>query len=209
MTAAAVGVARRVAGPALAVAVAVSPPSARGEARAPEAPSWLDSAGAAEWSVAGGAVPRAPAAAGGAPTDERCRAHFRPAFRPADRAVAKAGWSLFGPTQLFGATEIVKDATGVDGMCRPTGYQAFVFVDGEFAGMVAPSPMQPRADGAALVERLASPDALSVDFARYAAADPLCCPSRVSTVTYRDERIARGPVLRVAEVRTDAAGAGR
>ncbi len=40
--------------------------------------------------------------------------------------------------QRFGDGEVVLGRSGVDGMCRPLGYQGFVFVGGRFAGTLAP-----------------------------------------------------------------------
>ena len=80
---------------------------------------------------------------------------------------------------------MVLGRSGVDGMCRPLGFQGFVFSGGRFAGTLAPRPMDSRSDGAAQAPELWSAGTLSVTFSRYTGRDPLCCPSRVSTVQYR------------------------
>jgi len=40
-----------------------------------------------------------------------------------------------------------------------------------------------------------SPSAIEVVFLRYVDTDPLCCPSRLTTVRYRIERRPAGPVV--------------
>jgi heat shock protein HslJ len=66
--------------------------------------------------------------------------------------------------------------------------------------------MDSRTDGAAQVPQLVSAEAIAVPFSRYAGADPLCCPSRVSTVQYRIERDGKGPVVRAVGVTTVTTG---
>ena len=44
---------------------------------------------------------------------------------------------------------MISGLAAYDGMCRPLGYQSFVFVDGVFAGTVSPEPMNSRTTGAA------------------------------------------------------------
>jgi hypothetical protein len=87
-------------------------------------------------------------------------------------------------------------------MCRPYGYQFFVFADGIFAGTLSPVVMDSRTDGAASAVRLESPDRITADFLRYTATDPLCCASRISTAAYRVNRFALGPVVTMFNVRT-------
>jgi heat shock protein HslJ len=116
--------------------------------------------------------------------------------------VAAAGWQLFGAAQRHGATEVVLGQSGVDGMCRPLGYQAFVFVDDRYAGSLSPHPMDARTDGAAQIPSLLASDRIAAVFSRYAGSDPLCCPSRLTTVDFRIETGARGPVLILADAHT-------
>jgi heat shock protein HslJ len=101
---------------------------------------------------------------------------------------------------------VVLGRSGVDGMCRPLGFQAFVFVGGRFAGTLAPHPMTSRTDGAAQLPQLWSADAIAVTFSRYAGTDPLCCPSRVSTVQYRVDPGADGPLVTATGVTTVPTG---
>ena len=103
-----------------------------------------------------------------------------------DRAVTARGWTLVGAYHRFGSTVVVMGTSSVDGMCRPLGFQAFVFVNGTFAGTLAPKPMDARTDGsiASVSVTLFGPNDIEADFARYAAADPLCCPHATSAVLY-------------------------
>ena len=59
-----------------------------------------------------------------------------------------AGWTLYGPLQSFGDASLIVAGSDVDGMCRPLGYQGFVFVGDVLAGTIAPAPMDSRSDGA-------------------------------------------------------------
>ncbi len=158
-------------------------------------PVWLDPATPARWNAAGAKVPPAPRSAPGALLTGPCTAQLRQPASAADRAVAAAGWRLLGASQRFGDTEVVGGQSGFDGMCRPTGYQFFVFSGGRFAGTVSPGPMDSRTDGAAQVPVLGSARDLAVTFSRYTPSDPLCCPSSLTTVRYRVDDQPRGPVL--------------
>ena len=92
--------------------------------------------------------------------------------------------------------------TGGDGMCRPTGYNIFVFVGGRFAGTLSPAAMNSRDDASSGAVRILGADSLSAEFARYAAQkDALCCPSSRVTVRYRIDRAGAGPVVVPVEVR--------
>jgi hypothetical protein len=118
--------------------------------------------------------------------------------------VADAGWAPFGPAPRESGTVVILGMTAVDGMCRPLGFQAFMFVDGHFAGTLSPVPMDSRTDGVESRIELTGPADLTVEFSRYAATDPLCCPSGLSRVTYRIERPGPGsdPVLVPVQVAT-------
>ncbi len=73
-------------------------------------------------------------------------------------------------------------------------YQAFVFVDGRYAGTLSPELMHSRSDGSLIWDvKFTGDRTFAVEFARYSETDPLCCPSRISTVTYqlRDGRNPR------------------
>jgi len=183
---------------ALALAEALPPPT-----------SWLEREHPVVWNRPGVAVPDAPPPRGDAANSERCRSVTRAATLAGDRSVVAKGWTLFGPGQVFGETEVLLAASGVDGMCRPLGFQGFVWVDGKLAGTISPGLMDSRTDGAAGLVQLRSTDRLEVEFARYTPADPLCCPSRVTSVSYRVQRTPSGPVLLATEARTSPAAPRR
>jgi len=139
-------------------------------------------------------VPVAPPADPFINTD--CLNQVRPPELDADNEVVAAGWLLFSSYEGGWGVIIVKGTVGFDGMCRPMGYQSFVFVDGVFAGTISPEPMASRATGAGSVAAITAGDRVSATFVRYAADDPLCCPSLQSVfVSYRIDRTPLGPVL--------------
>ena len=69
--------------------------------------------------------------------DTRCTDQARPAETDEDRAVERAGWTLFASYSAGWGVRIVRGLAGYDGMCRPMEYQGFVFVDGKLAGCCA------------------------------------------------------------------------
>ena len=90
---------------------------------------------------------------------------------------------------------MISGLSGYDGMCRPMGYQSFVFVDGVFAGTISPEPMDSRTTGAANDVNLWYADQLSAEYVRYAEDDPLCCASGTDSVEFTIEVTPDGPVL--------------
>lgn len=98
-------------------------------------------------------------------------------------------------------TVVIRGTAGYDGMCRPVQYQAFVFVRGVFVGTLSPEPMDSRTDGALTRVALRNSELLSAEYVRYAAEDPLCCPSRTTTVAFE---IGDGPVVRPASASTSS-----
>jgi LppP/LprE lipoprotein len=164
---------------------------------------WLDMTLSA-WNEAGASLPKAPEPKGDSPTDPRCAGPVRSPETPAERAVAAAGWFLFGKARVAGATTVLLAEASVDGMCRPWDYQGFVFVGRRFAGTLSPGLMDSRADGALSEVRVTSPTEIEAVFLRYVDADPLCCPSRLSTVRYRVERGDKGPSVVPLSVQTKA-----
>src|SRR5262249_29766824 len=84
-----------------------------------------------------------------------------------------------------------------DAMCRPVPYQQFVFFRGGFVGTLAPAPMFPRTDGALSDARISGDGTVSATYERYAATDPLCCPSGKAFATFTLEQTSAGPVLRL------------
>lgn len=161
--------------------------------------SWLDRP-LTNWNKGNGVVPLAPRTF--APIPPNCRGQIREPESLADRAVTRAGWSLFGPSQTFGAVTVVTAMASVDGMCRPDQYNGFVFVSNRFAGTIAPEPVGARQDGSFGLVRLISPTELYAEFSRYTANDPLCCPSQTSIVTYSITAGLR-PLLTPTDVRTE------
>jgi hypothetical protein len=164
-------------------------------AQAQSPAAWLDQP-LMNWNKAGTSVPTGP------PSPEtlkavvgRCR--LTPPAGAAAQAVGTAGWIPFqyvGKPLTQGDVEIVGGMTGADGMCRPTGYNVFVFVGGRHAGTLSPGPMTSRMDGASGDVRITLPE-ITVEFARYTATDPLCCPSSRTTVRFRIDRSKAGAVV--------------
>ena len=69
--------------------------------------------------------------------------------------------------------------------------------------------MDSRTDGALSEVRLISGTQLEAVFLRYVDADPLCCPSRLSTVRYRIELPAKLPRVVPLYVRTKPTSGSR
>ncbi|HQU92728.1 MAG TPA: YbaY family lipoprotein [Pyrinomonadaceae bacterium] len=143
--------------------------------------SWLDRP-LNNWNRANGAIPQAPRTL--APIEGICRQQIRNPETIAERAVTRAGWSLYGATQSFSGTVVIMAMASADGMCRPNQYNAFVFVRDRFIGTLSPEPMMARSDGSLSVYYLQSATELSSEFNRYSSDDALCCPSQKSMVTY-------------------------
>lgn len=146
--------------------------------------SWLDRPLTTNWNRGDGIVPTAPRPGASLPGSGDCASQVRNPESIADRAVTRAGWSLFGPAQVYGPVTVVTAMASVDGMCRPNQYNGFVFVANRFAGSLAPSPTNARTDGALGRIGLVSPSQITAEFARYTSSDPLCCPSQTSHVAY-------------------------
>ena len=145
--------------------------------------SWIDRPLTVNWNNANGVVPNAPATL--VAIDPRCRGQIRNPSSVADRAVTRAGWSLFGAAQVYDNVTMVNAMAGADGMCRPTMFNTFVFVGNRFAGTLAPDVMNSREDGSLRDATLADSNTITAEFNRYSSNDPLCCPSQQSNVTYR------------------------
>ncbi|HMQ03282.1 MAG TPA: YbaY family lipoprotein [Pyrinomonadaceae bacterium] len=161
--------------------------------------TWLDRSLDRNWNTGSGIVPRAPR--GMARIEAICQEQIRQPVSPADRAVTQAGWFLFGASQTFGNVTLVTAMAGVDGMCRPTEYNAFVFVGTRFAGTLSPTATAARSDGSLGTAQLTGPQQIWAEFARYSDDDALCCPSRTSTVQYSITTGAR-PVVMAEDVMT-------
>jgi hypothetical protein len=115
---------------------------------------------------------------------EQCLESVRQPENDAERALFRRGWQLFGAVQSFGLTQLIMATSGFDGMCRPIGYQAFIYAEGRYAGTLSPLLMNSRTDGALINVRLLDATKISAEFVRYDTTDPLCCPSKTSFVSY-------------------------
>jgi LppP/LprE lipoprotein len=190
------------AAPSVLLALAAAAASAGGGRTARAAPAeadaqpgaWLDAQAPRNWNSRTAELPKAaPRDTDSLPGGPCAEEILEPAGRE-DKAVADAGWSVVSEPQGRSGTVVVTAATGADGMCRPLGVQAFVFVEGRFAGTLSPHPMDSRTDG--ILGRIQIfGSTLRADFRRYSATDPLCCPSRTSTVSYKLDTTDAGPLL--------------
>jgi hypothetical protein len=160
--------------------------------------SWLDEAKPASWNKPGLPIPAAPRTQG--KVNPRCRELARPPQLEEDKRLRDQGWDLVGAYQGGWQILVIRGTASYDGMCRPRQYQDFVFVSGVFAGTLSPQAMDSRTDGALGRVSLQSATRLIAEYQRYAATDPLCCPSRTTSVVFD---IATGaPVLRPASAST-------
>ena len=191
--------AARAQAPAPAVPAAAAQP-----APAPEPPpsggAWLDASPLPRWDTQRAAIAKPPSIQREPLATGPCSQRVRPPDGPADRALSAAGWTLVGPLQVFGEVSVAMAAAAADGMCRPLGLQAFVFVRGRFAGTLSPHPMEARTDGVVTDVRLVSRDWVLVTYARYAPDDALCCPSRTSSASFSITRSPGGSVLALESV---------
>lgn len=148
-------------------------------------PPWLDAQPLAAWNQADGTIPPPPVV--DEPVNPKCRDQARPVQTAEDQQLRDLGWSLVGPFQGGWGVLVVRATAGWDGMCRPMQYQDFVFVSGRFAGTLAPAPMDSRTDGAIGDVSLLGPDRITAQYLRYTDDDPLCCPSRITSVEFSIE----------------------
>lgn len=163
---------------------------------------WLDRTPLPSWNKPGAKLPQAPRFDPDPFLEKRCGAEDRKPSSDIDRALVKAGWHLVGEPRRQGDLQVVMGRSGSDGMCRPLGFQLFVFVGGRYAGTLAPRHMDSRSDGAAWFPELGADGSIAVPFSRYAKRDPLCCPSRTSTVRFRIDTTPKGPVAVATGVTT-------
>lgn len=166
--------------------------------------SWLDRA-PVNWNRKMSGLPRPVSSINTAEARTRCRDFIRQPDSPAERALVHAGWILYGAVQSYGPTKVVTALSGFDGMCRPLGYQGFVYWEGRYAGTLSPAAMNSRTDGMLVNIRLVSATHISGEFARYKESDPLCCPTRTSHVTYE---VRRDDLPLVAPISIDTAAVG-
>jgi hypothetical protein len=160
--------------------------------------SWLDRP-LSNWNAQGRAVERSATSAEEiADTAKRCAMPIRPAT-PAERVLGESGWlpfHMFDKAIAERDIEIVGGLSDADGMCRPTGFNVFVFVGGTFAGTLSPVTMDSRSDGTVAGGiRLSADDAIAAEFARYTDKDALCCPSARVRFRYTIDRSGTTPVV--------------
>lgn len=166
----------------LSICFCLSLPSFQASAQPRE--SWLDRP-LQNWNRGNGSFPKLPrATADSTEIDKRCLVQVRPPTSPAEQALVRQGWKLYGSVQSYGLTQVITAASGFDGMCRPIQYHAFVYWEGRYAGTLSPVAMDSRTDGAIANIRLTSTTSLSAEFYRYRQSDPLCCPSGIGTVLF-------------------------
>lgn len=165
--------------------------------------AWLDRSPPVPWNQPRMAVPTAPTHQPLSATTPNCLGTVRPPQSDEDEELVRAGWYLIGQFEGGWGILVILGAAGFDGMCRPLMYQGFVFVDGIFAGTLSPVLMDSRTDGAESRSMILGRDSLVATFLRYTESDPLCCPSRISTVTYQIERLSGAPVLVPTMVTTE------
>ena len=148
--------------------------------------SWLDRPMGRNWNAGVTDVPQAPRVL--VAISERCRDQIRTPDSLSDRAVTRAGWSLFGASQTFGQATVTGAMASTDVQCRPTQYNYFVFVNNRFAGTLSPDMMISRTDSSIVDVNLLSETAITAEFARYRSSDPASSPSQRSVVIYRINR---------------------
>ncbi len=148
-------------------------------------------------------IPNAPKIDADLPSIDRCKEQLREAKTPQERSIIKAGWELFGPVQTYDKTTVITAMSGVDGRCRPLGYQAFVFVTEQFAGTLSPQAMNSRTDGDIYRILLTSSSHLFVEYKRYNESDPLCCASGMGRVSFKIEPKEAKPLLIPVDVATE------
>ncbi len=166
--------------------------------------AWLDDQ-AATWNSPGMEIPK-PVETTGQDLDPRCNQQARPSELEEDKLIEAAGWTPFGSYQGGWGIRIVRGLAGYDGMCRPMEYQSFVFVDGQLAGTLSPTPMGSRVDGALTGLDFFGPDRVVGVYVRYTDQDALCCPSARSTATYKVDRSGPAPLLVREGVTTEKLG---
>jgi hypothetical protein len=155
--------------------------------------AWLDEQ-ATQWNTPGMAIPQSPHRP--PMGDQRCFDALVVPDTAAKRALVEAGWFLFGTQVAVSGVELISGQSSADGMCRPAGYQTFVFVDGTFAGTLSPELMHSRVDGALVEAMPAEGNRIIASYVRYTDRDPLCCPSARTTARFEIVREGGVPVVR-------------
>jgi hypothetical protein len=171
--------------------------------QAAEGSGWLDRP-LTNWNRPGAALPRAPEGRSGVDVLKRCPPTGSQPSSASARQLNAAGWVPFLPLDreiVQGDIEILAGMLDADGMCRPMGYQLFVFVGGAFAGTLSPQLMDSRADQSSGPLRLLQDGVIQVDFSRFTSSDALCCPSAHVAVRFTIDRQHGAPLVVPIEVR--------
>jgi hypothetical protein len=164
---------------------------------------WLDRP-LMNWNRPGASLPRPAPGPSAAELLKRCPPTGTQPSSAAAHQLSAGGWLPFLPLDreiAQGDVEILAGMSDADGMCRPLGYQLFVFVGATFAGTLSPQPMNSRTDQSSSALRLLQDDIVSADFVRFTSSDALCCPSGHVTVRYKIDRQQTQPLVVPTEVR--------
>lgn len=167
--------------------------------------SWLDRP-LRNWNNGNGIVPNAPRTL--VALEPKCMAQTRNPESIADRAVTRAGWTLYGATQIYGSVSLVQGLAGFDGMCRPTLYNTFIFDGSRFVGTISPDEMNSRSDASLITATLQDTKTISAEFNRYTSNDALCCPSQKTYVNYSIKGGARPTVEATSVTTAETCGTG-
>lgn len=155
--------------------------------------AWLDEEKPAGWNEPGMRLPDAPTRV--EPIDPRCRELARPPELRQDSQVVDVGWDLVGGFHGGWDIIVIRGTANYGGMCRPWQYQAFVFVDGIFAGTLSPETMNSRTDSALGQVWIQNAARITAQYMRYTEDDPLCCPSSTTSVEFDIATTNQGPVV--------------
>ena len=172
-------------------------------------PVWLDAAPHPtfpQWNRVGSSIPKVKKQFGDDLKEfkNRCSASLPQSVTesPETLAVTSRGWTVFKSRSDFHGIVVVSALQDYDGMCRPLGYQDFVFVNGILAGTLSPKSMDSRSDASSVTITFAESGKILSEFNRYTEKDPLCCPSRISEVTYEIQTSGTKPLVVVTNIRT-------
>jgi LppP/LprE lipoprotein len=186
----------------LMLATAVLAAGSLARAGAPEGTGWLDRP-LTNWNRPGSALPQAPRGSSAGELLKRCPPIGPQPSSAAARQLSAAGWLPFLPLDreiVQGDIEILGGMSNADGMCRPLGYQLFVFAGGTFAGTLSPQLMDSRTDQSSGPLRILEEGVIQADFSRFTSSDALCCPSGHLFVRYRIDRQPGPPLVVPADV---------
>ncbi len=148
------------------------------------------------WNAPGAAVPLAPASS----PPSYCTQASRQPETAEDSQVVATGWWLSSSYVSNGSITVVIASSDFGGMCQPSNNQGFVFIDGIFAGALAPFVTGP-AEGTPLV-KVDGPNFIWATFTLLQAGDLFCCPSRLLGVSYSIDRSSGLPVLVATGINT-------